>query len=124
MSDTSIMVKNSFQNWSNNMEKNGCPCLHTKPCGDSCTCANPVMSMGCRRCAKYGSKEQKKQAAEQLANIIDTGTVFTDMELKYILDILLKDYDNIGIYSDYEAESINSKYFIIRDKLNKLRGIN
>lgn len=49
----------------------GCPCLHTTPCRDTCTCVNPVMSGGCSRCAAYGSDEQQKSAAEKIASILD-----------------------------------------------------
>ncbi len=48
-----------------------CPCKYTTPCNSSCTCANHGLSGGCYRCARYGSKEQKKQMAEHLAEIID-----------------------------------------------------
>lgn len=49
----------------------GCPCLHTTPCSDQCSCAHRGMSAGCRRCASYGSTEQRRAAAERLARIID-----------------------------------------------------
>ena len=49
----------------------GCPCKHTTPCSDSCTCADGMRSGGCRRCASYGSDEQRKQNAEHLARILD-----------------------------------------------------
>lgn len=45
----------------------GCPCLLVKPCNRSCSCVNPILSGGCSRCAKYGSLEQRKAAAERLA---------------------------------------------------------
>src|SRR6185369_8954853 len=37
-----------------------CPCKHTTPCSDACSCANPVMSGGCERCCAYGSEEQQR----------------------------------------------------------------
>lgn len=45
----------------------GCPCHHTTPCSDMCSCAHPLMSAGCRRCALYGSEEQRQGAARRLA---------------------------------------------------------
>lgn len=42
---------------------NGCPCLVTDPCDSQCSCANGFLSAGCRRCARYGSLEQRKRAA-------------------------------------------------------------
>jgi hypothetical protein len=52
--------------------RSGCPCCYTTPCSKSCTCANPFLSGGCRRCARYGGPEQQRQAAEHLARIIDS----------------------------------------------------
>lgn len=49
----------------------GCPCLYTTPCQDMCTCAGPLYSAGCRRCATYGSLEQRTGMAVRLARIID-----------------------------------------------------
>lgn len=48
-------------------ERSGCPCLIVEPCSRNCTCATPVLSGGCRRCARYGSAEQRKAAAEFIA---------------------------------------------------------
>lgn len=44
-----------------------CPCKHTAPCSDSCTCVDPLSSSGCLRCCSYGSPEQRKAQAERLA---------------------------------------------------------
>ena len=49
----------------------GCPCCYTTPCSSRCTCANPVLSGGCRRCATYGSLEQRQAAAKHIAAILD-----------------------------------------------------
>lgn len=51
--------------------KDGCPCLFTEPCQKGCTCVQPFSSSGCRRCCKYGSEEQRRAKAEQLAKMID-----------------------------------------------------
>ena len=48
-----------------------CPCLHTTPCNERCTCVDPVSSVGCRRCCSYGSLEQQKAMAEHLARMVD-----------------------------------------------------
>lgn len=45
-----------------------CPCLHTTPCDERCTCVNGWSSSGCSRCCSYGSKEQRKAKAEHLVN--------------------------------------------------------
>jgi len=36
-----------------------CACTLTEPCSPNCTCANPILSGGCLRCASYGSPEQQ-----------------------------------------------------------------
>ena len=47
-------------------EANGCPCCYGSPCSEQCTCARPMMSGGCGRCARYGSEEQQRDAARVL----------------------------------------------------------
>lgn len=48
---------------------NGCPCyVLNEPCVPQCTCVNSLMSGGCRRCAKYGSLEQRQVKAKKLVN--------------------------------------------------------
>lgn len=46
-----------------------CPCAHTVPCHERCTCVNPTSSFGCQRCCSYGSKEQQHVAAEHLVSL-------------------------------------------------------
>lgn len=48
----------------------GCPCVFTLPCDPRCTCVTPGSSVGCQRCNKYGSNEQRKERANQLAAAI------------------------------------------------------
>lgn len=48
-----------------------CPCLHTTPCDERCTCVNGFSSTGCHRCCSYGSKEQRKAMAEHLVELQD-----------------------------------------------------
>lgn len=45
-----------------------CPCAfpEIEPCSLSCTCRTPVRSGGCRRCARYGSYEQRLSKARWL----------------------------------------------------------
>jgi len=50
-----------------------CPCTLTTPCHPRCTCVNGASSLGCSRCASYGSKEQQAAAAKKLAEWIDAG---------------------------------------------------
>ena len=50
-------------------QRSGCPCTveGIEPCSYACSCAHPVMSGGCQRCAAYGSLEQRQSAARRLA---------------------------------------------------------
>lgn len=50
-------------------QERGCPCLHITPCHTDCTCVRPASSRGCRRCCRYGSREQQKVMAEHLARL-------------------------------------------------------
>lgn len=50
-------------------EERSCPCLYLdKPCSEHCTCKNGASSFGCMYCATYGSLEQRKAAAQRIAN--------------------------------------------------------
>lgn len=49
----------------------GCPCLLVEPCSRQCTCANPGMSGGCRRCCAYGSLEQRTAKARRLVKLLE-----------------------------------------------------
>ena len=44
-------------------QETGCPCLLVDPCAPDCSCAHPLLSGGCGRCARYGSEEQRLAAA-------------------------------------------------------------
>lgn len=52
-------------------EHKTCPCNYTEPCSYNCTCANPMMSGGCLRCAGYGSDEQREKKAKEIAKAIE-----------------------------------------------------
>lgn len=45
-----------------------CPCEFNEiePCHPQCTCRNPMLSAGCRRCVSYGSAEQRLAAAKRI----------------------------------------------------------
>ena len=47
-----------------------CACTLTEPCSYACTCANPVMSGGCRRCATYGNASHRRAMARWIATQI------------------------------------------------------
>lgn len=50
----------------------GCPCLLAGACYEGgCSCTQPFLSCGCRRCAKYGSFEQRTNMSKHLATVID-----------------------------------------------------
>jgi hypothetical protein len=51
-----------------NMSRKTCPCEFGNPCSSTCSCAISVMSGGCRRCCRYGSKEQQEGMAKALIN--------------------------------------------------------
>jgi hypothetical protein len=51
--------------------RDGCPCKHTTPCHEGCSCVAPLSSSGCRRCCMYGSAEQQQTRAVFLAEAID-----------------------------------------------------
>jgi hypothetical protein len=44
----------------------GCPCRHTTPCDEMCTCVKAHSSRGCARCCSYGSPEQQREMADRL----------------------------------------------------------
>ena len=49
--------------------RSSCPCQYVEliePCGPHCSCANPVMSGGCSRCCRYGSKKQRMVMAQAI----------------------------------------------------------
>lgn len=49
--------------------RGSCPCEFlevVEPCNPQCSCRNEVMSGGCRRCARYGSREQRLAMAKRL----------------------------------------------------------
>ncbi len=84
------------------MKNDGCPCLYTEPCRSSCTCANPGLSGGCGRCAKYGSNKQQKAAAEYLAKIINAGS-------KTVENVAFGLFCKEKMISDYNTRWIKEK---------------
>ncbi len=48
-----------------------CPCELIEPCQERCSCATPASSNGCLRCCRYGSLEQRTEAAKRIATSID-----------------------------------------------------
>lgn len=54
-------------------EKNrGCPCLYVEPCHPRCTCVTGGSSVGCARCCRYGSLEQRTSMAKYLVERLDS----------------------------------------------------
>lgn len=47
-------------------DRKACPCQHTTPCHERCSCVMPLSSSGCVMCCSYGSAEQQRAAADQL----------------------------------------------------------
>jgi hypothetical protein len=57
-----------------------CPCLNGKPCSPDCTCVNPLSSRGCDCCCRYGSKEQREEAAKRIRESLSfTGDEFVKL---------------------------------------------
>ena len=50
-----------------------CPCNWTTPCSEMCSCVRPDSSSGCSRCCRFGSVEQRRAKAEQLAILLRSG---------------------------------------------------
>lgn len=64
-------VLNLREKYEQLLKEKACPCLHTDPCSDRCTCVEPGSSRGCSRCCTYGSEEQQAARAKRLAELID-----------------------------------------------------
>ena len=65
-------VRPNCKDCNNKTEKvKACPCLHTAPCSERCTCTNGGSSVGCQRCCTYGSPEQQAAKAEFLVSLFD-----------------------------------------------------
>ncbi len=61
------LIKDNEGEW-RMMPNRSCPCTYLdKPCTERCTCKNPFSSTGCYYCTMYGSREQRKARAEQIA---------------------------------------------------------
>lgn len=84
-----------------------CPCHHTTPCSDMCSCARPLMSAGCRRCASYGSEEQRQGAARRLAALdedlerlraalIEALDALESVEIQYDVAVFTMTYQRIA----------------------------
>ena len=65
-----------------------CPCLHTTPCHDRCTCVMPFSSSGCLRCCTYGSAEQQSAKARRLAALIDGGASSRDAAIQRVAAVM------------------------------------
>jgi hypothetical protein len=65
------MAKKCFK--MNPEENRSCPCTYLKePCQPRCTCKDQFSSKGCLFCCTYGSEEQRKAAAERIAEKLRT----------------------------------------------------
>lgn len=52
-------------------QKATCACVLAEPCGDDCSCRDPLLSGGCDRCATYGSGLQRLAMAGHIAARLD-----------------------------------------------------
>ncbi len=48
----------------------GCPCTLIEPCAEGCSCVTMFSSVGCERCAWYGSADQRRASAIRIAAAI------------------------------------------------------
>lgn len=64
-----------------------CPCVHTTPCHDRCTCIMSFSSSGCHRCCTYGSDEQQRAMAEHLAKMQGQNELLTACAESTVVDI-------------------------------------
>ena len=76
----------------------GCPCLYVTPCNPRCTCVNHFSSVGCYRCCRYGSLEQRRSIAKHLAEAIDSYNYLRAERLKAATDV-----------AEFPVEICNSK---------------
>lgn len=82
---TSKSSKPSSEASGKSTSRKTCPCEFGNPCSSNCTCANQYMSGGCRRCCKYGSKEQQ----EGMANAINHNELLLKEAIKALEAIAL-----------------------------------
>jgi uncharacterized protein YoaH (UPF0181 family) len=82
------------------MEKNdSCPCAHTTPCRNNCTCVNPLSSAGCARCCSYGSDEQQQKNAERIAAALERGVwVSVSERLTDQTEVYITAFGNKGVW--------------------------
>jgi hypothetical protein len=82
------------------MEKNdSCPCAHTTPCRNNCTCVNPLSSAGCARCCSYGSDEQQQKNAERIAAALERGVwVPVSERLPDQTEVYITAFGNKGVW--------------------------
>lgn len=84
----------------NELAKNeSCPCVHTTPCRDNCTCVHPYSSAGCARCCSYGSPDQQRMNAERIAAALSE-RVWVPMSEKLPEDhvrVLVRGYGNVFV---------------------------
>lgn len=89
-----------------------CPCRHTVPCHERCTCVSPASSSGCRRCCAYGSEEQQKATAEHLsaqeARIRDLEAAAVE-EKKYTEALLLSVHQRADEWQEQASTLLEQK---------------
>lgn len=68
----------------------GCPCLLVGPCEPSCTCVDATKSGGCRRCARYGSTEQRLGMAQYIDKLLRDGFDLDRHRRDVVEEVVLK----------------------------------
>ena len=66
----------------------GCPCAIIEPCNSMCTCVVPSSSMGCKRCCRYGSLEQRQNKARKLVYATNQKEITSTVELVEVNELL------------------------------------
>ena len=94
----------------------GCPCTveGIEPCSYACSCANPVMSGGCGRCAKYGSLEQRQTAARRLVALA-TARKYEQERLAKIADQYPDTLESVGDAGSGKFKAVSKLAKIFRN---------
>lgn len=94
--------------------RDGCPCLIVEPCSNRCTCRWPHHSGGCRRCATYGSDEQRLAAATRLASLSSPPAKEEGLELEEA-QRLIADTLEIPHYAYGDNEAACRAFSVLRE---------
>jgi len=104
----------------NDVAVTGCPCTLIQPCNTRCSCFVSFSSIGCSRCCTYGSLEQRRDTALELAKIIDESDALK-AENGELLDICKTEHTAI-VFELKRAEAAEAQTKVLREALEKIRN--